>query len=352
MLTLRQKNRIIHRILSGHIRCSVKSAVYYVIPPTSDISYEAEEIYADTIYNNRYDDFLSASDIARSLHISGVWQYDSENNLKEIEKVMEDIKVDMFKNFLNKDALDKLEKRLKATSDRHMEMLKRKHSLDHLGIEAYAERCRQEHIYIHTICDKTFTPIWPCIEKCDIDLLHAIYHFLMSNQIEPSQYREIARTEPWRGMWAIKGNELFQTKILTDEQRNLALYTRMYENAAKNPNVPPDDILNHDDAFDGWLIHERRASEKEQMKAFVEDSKNITDKHSNAQEIFIVANSEEERQTIEDLNDHEANMVKKQRAAIIKNSQGPIKDTSLPDQRMRQQQEALQKFKDTVKGNK
>ncbi len=138
---------------------------------------------------------------------------------------------------------------------------------------------------------------------------------------------------------------------MTEDQRFLCAVTRMYDNANEHSECPSETVLNDDDAFDGWMIFERRKAEKARDKQSAEDM--MGGRHEGAGEVFLFAKTKEDRQRIEGLNDQEAKITKKKRQALIK-QQGAkgntVRQSQFQDERIELQNRYNEMFKTHVKG--
>ena len=101
----------------------------------------------------------------------------------------------------------------------------------------------------------------------------------------------------------------------------------MYERIAEHPEAPPDRVLNDDDALDGWLIIQQRERDKKQKK-----SVQLNDNQKDAQEIYIPANSLEEVQEINSMNEGMAKAIRQSRTKAIR-EKGEVAEQNLPDVR-------------------
>lgn len=166
-------------------------------------------------------------------------------------------------------------------------------------------------------------------------------HFLSEQKL-----RELARNDPWRSIWVTRENskiKLFnnpEDTELTYNQKNLLIWSQMYDNIQESMDCPTKDVIEDDDMLDGWFILQSKKREKERLEKELDDQ--ITNKNiKNSEEVFLIVNPEDKKQLkrINDLNDPTANMVKKQRFEVIKNSDKPIEHHKLPDQKMKIQAE-------------
>ena len=102
----------------------------------------------------------------------------------------------------------------------------------------------------------------------------------------------------------------------------------MYDGAKEHPEGPDDDVLEDDDAFDGWCISERRKQEEERSKSRAE--KMLPGNLKNANEVFVMANNRYEARDIHSLNDSGGKAVIQERKRALQTNK-EIKEQNLPD---------------------
>ena len=96
--------------------------------------------------------------------------------------------------------------------------------------------------------------------------------------------------------------------------------------------------------LDGWLIIQRRERETQaKTKRFDNTTGNAN--LQNADEVFVVARSEQEVEDINDLNTEAAKYVKGERSKKINESEDRLKDAHLPDVNRRILRQANEQFK-------
>jgi hypothetical protein len=75
----------------------------------------------------------------------------------------------------------------------------------------------------------------------------------------------------------------------------------MYERIQEHPEAPTEEIINDDDALDGWMIEKQRENKREKKEKGVDTMMN--DKIKNSKEIFLMAgNDQQQKEDILDLN--------------------------------------------------
>jgi hypothetical protein len=161
--------------------------------------------------------------------------------------------------------------------------------------------------------------------------------------------RELARTEPWRSLWVLKESDTFNMfhnadRELSINQKNLLVWSNMYDNIQESTECPPDSVINDDYMLDGWFLIQKKQRDKDKSEADFE-SGTSSEKIKNANEVFLPAKTKDDIQRISDMNDMKSKMVKKQRNEVIKEKES-VTQQELPDERQRIQQMANQALKD------
>ena len=118
----------------------------------------------------------------------------------------------------------------------------------------------------------------------------------------------------------------------------------MYDSAYENPERPSDEVIDDDNLFDGWMASARKEGEKERSRQEVD--KLLGSKgggHSNADNVFVVANSPEEADKIKEMNDLNARVKMNQREkAVI--DKGTVDEHNLPDVKMELRNQAMKQM--------
>lgn len=327
----RSLNIYLSRILSGFYLFLYNNTRYKLVYPDITIKYEAE-LHAEQEYeNNKFNDWINEDAIVDSLVSMGVWTYSGDDNLKNLEKQIDDLKVDIYKNFLNPTKLKSLKRTLNNTKNAYNNQYNIRHSLDQYTVNGYSQYIKNQYILIHSLYINN-TRLFNNIEDTDFNLLNNLSNTIAEHTIDISIFRQIARNDLWKNYWSANSDHLFDKAVInwTDEQKTLVVLTKMYDSAYQHPECPPDQVFEDDDMFDGWMIMQKRENEKTRNKNRTEkvlEGKKL----DKAGEVFIVANSQEEAQNIYSLNDNNSRHIIKERETIIRNTSETIDVSQLPD---------------------
>ena len=328
----RNINIYLSRILSGFYLFLYNNTRYKLVYPDINVKYEAE-LYAQEEYeNNKFNDWINDDTIVDSLVSMGLWTYSGDDNLKNLEKQIEDHKVDLYKNFLNPTKLKTLRRTLSNIKNTYNSLYNTRHFLDQFTVNGYSQYLKNQYILIHSLYTINNKKVFESMENTDYKLLISLSNIVSENTIDISVFREIARNDIWKNYWSANSDNLFDKSVInwTDEQKTLVVLTKMYDSAYQHPECPPDQVFEDDDMFDGWMIIQKRENEKNRNKSRTEkilEGKKL----DKAGEVYIVASSKEEAKNIYDLNDNNSRHIIREREAFIRNSTNEVEVSALPD---------------------
>jgi len=319
------------RIISGYYIFLYNRENHKLVYPTANLKYEAE-IYAQEAYNdNKYYEWIQDEDIVHWLIDAGLWSYNGDSTLSQIEEQIDNHKADLYNNFLNPGKLKTIKKSLNSAKKQYNKLYSIRHSFDHITLQGYCSTIKNEFILLNSLYIND-NLLFDTKNFVDYNLLSNITSMIYEQSIEVSAFKELARHETWRSYWSANKDFLFDKPVTewTDEQKTLVVMSKMYDSAYEHPECPPDSVIKDDDMFDGWMIIQRRENEKNRNKN--RNEKMLKDKKlGNAKEVFLVANSKEEAQNIYGLNDVQSRNIIKERNKVIMNSENAVPEARLPD---------------------
>tara|TARA_R100000988_G_C3935364_1_gene133488 strand:+ start:52 stop:432 length:381 start_codon:yes stop_codon:yes gene_type:complete len=125
----------------------------------------------------------------------------------------------------------------------------------------------------------------------------------------------------------------------------------MYDNVNQHPESPSDKIIEDDECLDGWFIYQKRKQEKEKKQSEI-DGMISNSKIRNSDEIYIMAKDKDDAAQIQNINDPTARNVARERERKIDQlgEEEQLRESDLPDQKRRIQQERNKMFVDSRKG--
>lgn len=321
--------KILNRIIQGRLRIRLGDLVLFIYEPSTDVLEESFEIYDQSYQRAYFSGCYTEEEMLALLIDYDMWNPLDDKYIDELDKKIENLKVDAYKSFFKKKELSNIKRRIRmAEMDRALTAHKKK-QFDHITCSGVANFTRRAWILQQT----TKTIDGKNYDFSEVNIQNILEEY-SSAAIDPATFRKIARTTPWRQMWnsSKKRGDVFNKPSVYLDQNQLALisYSQMYDSVYENPESPKEEVVDDDDCLDGWFIEQRRKHEKDKIRQQTEDLiKNP--KIKNSQEIFVMANSQEEAQDIYSLNNDTMRSIIKQRQEEIKSSSGLLNHKELPD---------------------
>lgn len=334
------REKLLSGIITGIVIYKFDGRSYYIHPPTTLLRQESF-LYYDEIYDGlAQEDFFSQEEIRDFLVRTGLVPKDLDEQVEKLRAAEEELKVQCYKSWTNTKQVKTIKDSIRSTTRTMATLLAGRHSLDHVTREGYAEYCRRTYLITHSTLLKNGSraKISGHAILCD-----RLYRASLDSLVGITELRDIARNEPWRNIWGADSiNPFGRIGVdLTDNQKNLIHYSKLYENIFKHPECPVDGILNDDDALDGWLIVQRRNAEN--------GKKSDVDPYGDASEVYLPANSPEDIKKIQAMNSTEGRKIIQQRQEALQKS-GKLKESQLPDVQKKLQMEVAQQFRSKMKG--
>ena len=320
-----EREYFISRIRSGIYIVSYNESRLKIVTPNLSEEFEINQAFMDS-YDSSLDKGLK-----------------TEERIKGLDKDIERLKLEIYQAANDDKLKNQIRLYLRAGEKQLSEMQSKKSRYFLNTCEGIANICKiHKMLKLCTyngsdLCDFDLFPI---------DLISNKYFSMILNEFK---IRELARNDPWRGIWSMNDSNSYKLfsndeKQLSIDQRNILIWSRMYDNVQESLECPSDDIINDDDMLDGWFISQRKKREQEKTEAEIESTMN--EKVANSSEVYVVAKSQRDHERIESLNNPHAKMVKKQRMAVI-NKKGEANQLDFQDEklRMRSRQDAQYKEK-------
>ncbi len=293
-------------IIADYTPFTYSGKPYFIASPSREDRFLAEQTYL-TIYQEALTSgVLSEKEITKLLRKYNLWDDSQDNIMIELRKNVEQYKVDLFKSYTQSSRVAALRKTLQDTRKYLDELYNKKTQLDYLGSKYAAQVAKQHYLMGKSLFKRKNIPVYRSTDWCrkyDDGLLNAAYKALTSYSLSEGDYRSLARSTAWRNVWHLrKGGNLFGRASVdfSAQQRQLVMYSNMYDNIYKNPDCPADEVIEDDDILDGWLIEQKRKRDTEGNKNTVMSK--VTDKVANSEEIYILCNPEDTKKVV-DCND-------------------------------------------------
>lgn len=338
------------RIISGFLIFRYKDQLLYLIYPSLSIKYEAELYYEDLYDKYKFSDWITEADIIHILKDNKLWSDMNERELNSLQKQIDQTKIELFKSFYISKKQNALRGRLDYLNNRYAKFYNIRHSLDHLTVEGFCEKYKNEQLLINSIYKKNNNEFIKFFESLnpDTSTLDNISYEIGQHSIDIPEFRRIARSDLWRTYWSSNKNFLFEKAAAewTDEQRTLVVFSKMYDSAHESSEPPPDPVFDDDDMFDGWVLLQNENAKKERSKKT--EDKALGSKMSNAQELFLMANSREDISEIHNMNNSAGKAIINERnRSIMKHKD--IDASKLPDAKREIEQLNQEAFKNKIR---
>lgn len=333
---------LVNRILSNKLTLNIGGDKFIYRSPSAYTKYYASLLYEQAIDSYKYEEWITTEQAKIILVRNSLVSYTYEESLKSLEKEIEEAKITLFQNSFNDKLKKDIRKHLGLLKNKQNEIHYKAHLLDQYTLEGYANLVKYNYIFENSIIHNKKRLVK---HKLPFYILESLVNKLNSNAIEYSDLRAMVRKEPWSSLWRASGGKPFRNSPSewTDEQKNIVLVSKMYDNVYKNPDCPPDDIIDEDDMLDGWMILQRREADVRRNADYVKKSIKGLDK-AKGNEHFIPAQSPEHAAKIHELNDIGAKAVKAQRQQILLKTEDEVKDGQFLDKRLELSNLAKEKF--------
>jgi hypothetical protein len=348
-----QLEHTLYQILHGKYYIEYNKESFISVPNTIKDKYESSLIYNSVMNDILYEDMLTWEHAQRISHNIGIWTTKEEAGLKDLEKMLENTKLQLFLNYTNPSSVSQLKKKISNLKKGIAKSNNNKHKLYHATKESYAENIKRQFLAAVSIRDKDNNPIYNMDNfwQADTIFIEAVIEHIDRNFIPIENIRELARSEPWRSMWiAQKGDVLGKPAVeWTEYQRILCSFSRMYDNVYESTECPPEEVIEDDDILDGWFVKQKKDREDKKSNKSV-DNHFSSHKGKGRQEMFIMANNKEEAQTIMNYNDPTSKMIVESRNQIVKAHGGEvIKEQQMPDVQRDLQIQATQDRRNSIR---
>lgn len=317
---------LLYRILCGYLIFYYNNEKYILKLASPDIKYESQILYNNIINDEKYNEWLREENLDNLLTYLGLWTKDTKMIIKDLEKKIDNTKVDYYKNFKLKEKKESTFKALERLKKQLNTILHKKEELYSNTLEGYANSIKNEFIISNTLYKNNKLVFNIDQNANNYMLFNNVVNELNKHTISINEFKKLARSNIWRAYWNIKKDRVFN-EHLSDDQKTLMGLSQMYDRVYEHPDCPDDSIIEDDDALDGWMILQRQKIEKDKKQQQID---NLNPKLKNAQEVFLFANNAEEAEDIVSLNSQESLYKMKSKIAHVQKF-GETQESQLPD---------------------
>lgn len=343
-----EKTKAVDILISGVIffRCNKK--IYKVHSPSSEMRALANFLASEASEELNFSQLLTSKQLAELYNQKGIWTYEEDEKLKASQDGIEELQIAVYKNFFNTKARDAVRRRLRGIRKVISAALMQKNILFNSSLESYYGFIKDRFLAAIALYDIQNNRIYEPdnIFKENSFMLDQAHNAWLSQYDLMSDVRGLALKGPWRHYWdTCKSIDIFGApkSDLNIFQKNVVLFSKMYDNARESMNSPPDEVFDDHDAFDGWMASQRKESEKKKSQRNADE---LTKQKGD--EVFMVT-SKEDKDKVFDLNSYNEKMAMKKKLDEVRAAGGDeIKEGELSDVKMKLRQELVQ----MVTGNK
>ena len=313
-----QKELLLARIRCGYHIYKGKDITLYIHHPTKEQNYEAQLVFAEAYEEAYAEENMVEEELLEMLEDQGFWNETIKERLEEIDKQQDILKKQIFELFFEPRERELKRLELNELREESAQILSNKHSYDFLTCEGIATFAKS----IWLIENTTKLPDGSDYDWEEISPTSLLTQYKKA-VIPETQYRELARTTPWRSFWncnkSCSGVFEGAASDLTTEQVSLMSFSLMYDNIYQSTECPPDEIVEDDDAIDGWLLLQREKQSKSQKEKLLEK---LHSKHKSAKDIFVAAKDYDDAKRINNLNSDYSQHIKKSRVKQLSEAEG------------------------------
>lgn len=332
----------VSRIRSGFIKLDD----IYVYGADPFVEYEAAERYNTVLEEALYEGAPTELEHNDLMIDIGLWSLKNEETLEKIlPEHIEQWKVQIFQATFKSLTKETFREYLRTAEAEQTKLFSIKHLYDSYTAEGIANFAKNIHIFMNSTFDRSGNPI----DWNELDPVSYLYKY-NEKILNQSSIRELARNNPWSLYWNLNKKvgthqKLFFSKYLNIEQCIISQWSTLYDNIHDSPDSPNDEVIDDDDALDGWLILNRKKRDGDKNKSLVDS---LSAKVGNASEIFMMAETPEDAKKIKGLNDQRANSIVNSRIKQVK-EKGIVHDHQFKDQQEKLMMEVNQMNSSSIK---
>jgi hypothetical protein len=297
-------NYKLYSILNGYYHIVVNNKKYKVIYPSLEVKYRGEELYVEIMEDSKYDtEYLDNDQLDNILRYQKIWNNDMQERLDSCTKIIEQYKMELYKEYFNGEKRDQIRKILDGVRSSMQELSEIKHSMDYLKLEFFASSMKNQYIISQRIFNLDGSQVFDeDYRSLDSRELSKFLKPIEEKTVTAKDLRDIVKGDAWSA-YTVQ-DKIFGPSIdLNDDQRNLLALQRMYNNVRQHPECPSDEIIDDDDALDGWFLFQKDKQKKEKVKNSLLSK--VRGKIKDHSSVFIFTQDEEERKAIWEMNDIE-----------------------------------------------
>lgn len=349
-----EREYLINKIIAGCTACEYDGEPVLVYEPSPLFKVKGHAIYLKAYRHAELLEVSNEEQIIDEMKLKGLWTDAKQRDLDAIPDKIESLKVELYNSYFQGRRREAIKKSLDNLRFQEVELMQEREQFKHLTCEGYASACKSKFLICSATVDLYGKPFFPLsYEEYPDAKLDAFVRDYMENKVDDQSLRYLSQEEPWRSIWSSGKSEssIFgnPSSLLTQEQRMLIIWSKIYESIHESPECPPKEILEDEDCLDGWLIVQGRKRDDDKKKSH---GLSANDKFAKNDEVFIIAETPEDAARVNAMNSQEAIFRKQQRMSAITKAGGIIKEQHMPDSQMAIKEIATQQFRQQLKRGK
>jgi len=307
----KEQEKLVRRIISGSFRFKRDGQWYAIKSGDPDIFYMGELIYEEAYQQAKDNGSYEEHDLLKYMQHNKFWTDKQENRLRLLPQQINSTKIQLFESPQKRGKDSEHRKKLRKLYEEIETLTQLRHRYDYLSCHGHGEIIKNKFLIACTLY-KGNNSVFNLVDISDFLELESHLIDYATNEyakfsINATTYRLLARNPYWRQLWDCRksGDSLFGKPIshYSLEQQHLVKYATWYDNIYEHPECPNNEVIEDDDRLDGWLL---KQSKQEGDKKVAH-----SDKINNAQNIFVVADNDDEAREVNEWND-DVNKARKQ----------------------------------------
>lgn len=325
----------ISRIIAGFVRYKRPTSSLLIRKPSEFYKIQAHEMWTDIYENSLCEGTGMTSDEYEDyIRIKNIWTDEKELKLKTLPKDLEELKLKYYECDINLTERDSIRKLLKVVKADIEYLYQQKNSYFYLTAKGIADLFKSKFLLGMSLYKENGKRLFDTSKDYldnEISYMDDIYAHYCLTRFSEADIREIARSEEWKSYWSCsKGNNPFGKPAvkLTDEQRHLISWSKLYDNIHKHQDCPAKYVIEDDDMLDGWMILQKRKSDEDkEQKKFEERFKG---KFENVDELFVPVETQEQANKLYKMNKEAADNLMKKKMRTLERL-GTMSEGEMPD---------------------
>lgn len=290
-----------------------------ILPPTKTVYYDSCELYFEKVIEYINCGVMTQEELNNWMFESGYWSKGDDDEIERFRVLIEDTKVNAYEKRADKRSLIMAKNMVKDIEYKIRDLFEIKTAFYRETCEYMANLDKTAYIITNSSFIKNTKKLYLYTENI---ITQVIPTYNEQNNFDEDVIRDLCRHDPWKTMWSIRNNVSknwfsYPKREMTNAQKMLIAWSQTYDNVYESMESPTQDVINDDFLLDGWFIVQSRKKKTQSVQSDI-DSGIKNEKIKSSTEIFkVVGNNVDEAKRVNKANTPYAQMLKKQKQAII-----------------------------------